>query len=628
MSIIKQVAAGAGADTLLNEINRALGPAALYGIKDIAGLNLSLYGSPFNGVNVTDQTVALTASSTNYVVANRATGAVTVATATTNWNDQTTYMRLYQIVAGTSTMTIAVDSDKRQAYGAGTGTTAAAGADTQIQYNNGGVLGGDADFAWDATNNRLNLTNLTATGLVLTAASGAGSAGFRLPHGAAPSAPVDGDVWTTSAGLYARINGANVGPYATAAGSLTNPMSAVGDLILGGTVTGGVAAPARLAAGSNGQVLTVVGGAPAWATATGGATDPTIALGSLTKWAAAKARGSTNPARFAFFGDSNVAGQGTGTGTNNLTGAASTSMARKFATLAGFQIESFFAEQNVLGASGSVNGYDPRIALGSGWAGDTVPNTFGGRFLKSTAAPAGRLTFTPAAAFSKFRLWYPTASGANTAMTVYVDGTLVDTINQVAASSFTFKDYTVTAGTHVIGIGGGATGTAFVAGIQTFDGTSSPVIMQGGWCGAKVADLNGATDPWSFRNAMATMAPDFSVVYCTINDATAKTLGNAYYAALEALVKAASASSDGCLCLGYPANQVGTNDGYYDALTTSLKNLAADYGWFFYDTRRVFGRSYARAVDKGYNFDTLHPNKTGSDAMATDLFNFLSAAGL
>jgi hypothetical protein len=33
-----------------------------------------------------------------------------------------------------------------------------------------------------------------------------------VPHGTAPTSPVDGDVWTTTAGLYVRINGVTVGP--------------------------------------------------------------------------------------------------------------------------------------------------------------------------------------------------------------------------------------------------------------------------------------------------------------------------------------------------------------------------------------------------------------------------------
>jgi hypothetical protein len=63
----------------------------------------------------------------------------------------------------------------------------------------------------------------TFTNKVTTAASASGGAGFNLPHGAAPSSPVNGDIWTTSAGgLYARINGSTVGPLGTG-GSMTYP---------------------------------------------------------------------------------------------------------------------------------------------------------------------------------------------------------------------------------------------------------------------------------------------------------------------------------------------------------------------------------------------------------------------
>lgn len=53
----------------------------------------------------------------------------------------------------------------------------------------------------------LNILNATLTGLLLTAASTASSAGVRLPQGTAPASPSNGDVWTTSTGIYARIQG-------------------------------------------------------------------------------------------------------------------------------------------------------------------------------------------------------------------------------------------------------------------------------------------------------------------------------------------------------------------------------------------------------------------------------------
>lgn len=55
----------------------------------------------------------------------------------------------------------------------------------------------------------LALAGGTMTGLLATVASASGGAGLRVPHGSAPSAPTNGDIWTTTAALFARINGAS-----------------------------------------------------------------------------------------------------------------------------------------------------------------------------------------------------------------------------------------------------------------------------------------------------------------------------------------------------------------------------------------------------------------------------------
>lgn len=103
------------------------------------------------------------------------------------------------------------------------------GSDTQVQFNDGGSFGGDSGLVWNKTTDTLTLVNGTFTGLALTAASATGGSGFRLPHGAAPASPTNGDVWTTTAGMYVRINGATIGPLAAAGGgSLTNWTEAYG----------------------------------------------------------------------------------------------------------------------------------------------------------------------------------------------------------------------------------------------------------------------------------------------------------------------------------------------------------------------------------------------------------------
>ena len=48
---------------------------------------------------------------------------------------------------------------------------------------------------------------VTSTLKVVTPASIAGAASINLPHGAAPSSPVNGDEWTTTAGKFIRVNG-------------------------------------------------------------------------------------------------------------------------------------------------------------------------------------------------------------------------------------------------------------------------------------------------------------------------------------------------------------------------------------------------------------------------------------
>lgn len=50
------------------------------------------------------------------------------------------------------------------------------------------------------------------SGLMELPASTTDRASFRILQGSAPTAPLDGEIWTTSAGLFVRINGSTIGP--------------------------------------------------------------------------------------------------------------------------------------------------------------------------------------------------------------------------------------------------------------------------------------------------------------------------------------------------------------------------------------------------------------------------------
>lgn len=81
----------------------------------------------------------------------------------------------------------------------------------------GAVSGGAASFTTLGLSGALTGVNATLSGLLATAASGTGSAGLRLPHGVAPASPTNGDLWTTTAGVFARVNGVTQGPLLDAA---------------------------------------------------------------------------------------------------------------------------------------------------------------------------------------------------------------------------------------------------------------------------------------------------------------------------------------------------------------------------------------------------------------------------
>lgn len=98
-----------------NALFDAASPAMIYGRRasTTTALTWGYYGGRV-GISgtptaIANGTVALSASTTNYVVVARATGAVSVSTTTTNWNDSTNYIRLYQIVTGASSVTSYTD---------------------------------------------------------------------------------------------------------------------------------------------------------------------------------------------------------------------------------------------------------------------------------------------------------------------------------------------------------------------------------------------------------------------------------------------------------------------------------------------------------------------------------------
>jgi hypothetical protein len=116
--------------------------------------------------------------------------------------------------------------------------------------------------AWDTWQQLLN------KGLFLPAST-TDHAPLRIPPGTAPTSPVNGDIWSTTAGFYLRVQGATIGPLGGAGGSVT-PGGSAGDIqtnvagtSLGGITPGtGVATALAIPVNTTGGFATYTGYSP------------------------------------------------------------------------------------------------------------------------------------------------------------------------------------------------------------------------------------------------------------------------------------------------------------------------------------------------------------------------------
>ncbi|MDQ0024333.1 hypothetical protein J2X90_002131 [Variovorax paradoxus] len=282
MTTLQNIVASSSALTQLNENFDAVSAAGIYGRRApaVVGLTWAYYGGRGFGNTVADGTVALTGSTTNYVVASRSTGAVSTSTSITNWNDTTNYFRCYLIVTGAATITTATD------YREFTGGAAAGSSMTNPMTTAGDIIYGGTPSGGIAPPTRLAAST---NGYVLTLAAGvptwaAASGGFSNPMttsgdlilggslGAAGRLGIgsDGQVLTVTAGVVG---------WAASASGFANPMTTVGDLIVGGAS----GAATRVAAGTAGYVFTSngAGSAPTWQVSAAGFANPMTTVGDL-----------------------------------------------------------------------------------------------------------------------------------------------------------------------------------------------------------------------------------------------------------------------------------------------------------------------------------------------------------
>lgn len=138
MTVLQQwLTSQANPEIPVNENFTALEHVAVYA-KDATtttGLTWGYLGGRWGGFAVAAGTLTLTASNTNYIVAARATGVLSVSTASTNWDNTDDYARAYKLTVGTSTVTAVEDHRTGEGGIIGAPIPAGGGASTAIPQN-------------------------------------------------------------------------------------------------------------------------------------------------------------------------------------------------------------------------------------------------------------------------------------------------------------------------------------------------------------------------------------------------------------------------------------------------------------------------------------------------------------
>lgn len=328
-------------------------------------------------------------------------------------------------------------------------------------------------------------------------------------------------------------------------------------------------------------------------------------------------RAGTGNCRMLCIGESNTRGVGAGTGANLTIDEVVKSWPKKLAdylTTAGIPS----AHNGFCAGSMGTGGTDGRITLGTGWT-NSATGSIGGAVYRETGGTTNPFTFQPADQYNQIVVGYNRSASQDT-FTIDNGGAVLATINANGTPNAQLSQViNTTLSSAAINFKRTLAGVGSVsdcAYIETRNTTSPRLeIVNAGWSGAGfVNQISTGVAPWVPPNAIATYAPDITIIADGANDQLDQVTESQYKAALQTVIAKAIISGDVILVASTPYDpaQVAGVGGEAQRLVQArwMKDVSKSNHLPFVDLS-VLMPPYAAANAMGWMGNGFHPSEAG-----------------